>query len=110
MLAKKYKIKSSKEFQKIYKHSRKLNSNLLFVKFATNNYDISRFGVVVSRKVSSLAVKRNKIKRQIFSVLRDIVKQFNKSYDIILIARKKISQVNYQEIKKDIIRLLKNIK
>ncbi|MBI5306050.1 ribonuclease P protein component [Candidatus Wolfebacteria bacterium] len=51
-------------------------SDFFIVRFSANSLDFSRFGAVISKKVSKFAVKRNKIKRIIFDFIR-----LNKIYE-----------------------------
>ena len=75
-----------------------------------NKFTHPRFGVVVSKKVSLKAVKRNKLKRQVNHILRNELKKFSKSYDIIFIATKKISSAKFSQISEDIEKTIKKIK
>lgn len=109
VLAKKFRIQSTREFKRIYKFSKKINTDFFVVRFIANRFENPRFGIVISKKISLLATKRNKIKRQINNILYQSIESFKKSYDIVLITRKKIAQATYQEIEKDIEQLLGKI-
>lgn len=62
---------------------RVLNSSKGPIKYVKNDLGFNRFSVVVSKKVSKLAVVRNRIKRKIY----DQVKDFPGSHDIIIYAK-----------------------
>jgi len=68
MLAKKYKLPIQSFLAKKPKVTGK--TNFFMVRQLPNNFDYSRFGVVISKKVSASAVVRNKIKRIIFDFIR----------------------------------------
>lgn len=97
-------LKKKKDFNKAYK-GKTIAGKLIFLKAQKNNLDVSRFGFVVSSKISKKAVIRNKIKRR----LREIVKDFKKGFDIIIIVKPEIINKTYQEIKNDFENVIKNI-
>ncbi len=59
-----------KDFQKVFKKGKGIKENFLTFKWAVNNLKVSRFGFVVSRKVSKKATLRNKIKRKLREKVR----------------------------------------
>lgn len=97
-------LKKKKDFNKAYK-GKTIAGKLIFLKAQKNNLDVSRFGFVVSSKISKKAVIRNKIKRR----LREVVKDFKKGFDIIIIVKPEIINKTYQEIKSDFKNVIKNI-
>ncbi len=109
VLAKKNRLKNSREFKKVYSFGKKINANYFFVKYSKNSLNVARFGIVVSRKISVKAVQRNKIKRRVCSIIRDLLKDYNKSYDIVLISRKNIIKASFKDIQEDIRKILLNI-
>ena len=94
-----------KDFKQAHK-GKTIAGKLIFLKVQKNNLDVSRFGFVVSLKISKKAVIRNKIKRS----LREVVKDFKiKGFDIIIMVKPEIVDKTYQEIKKDFENIIKNI-
>lgn len=84
-------------------------SALLSVKSVKNNLPQSRFGFVVSTKVSKKAVERNRIKRR----LRDITRKspdIKIGFDVIIIVSPLANRAKYQIIKEDLMSLLKKLK
>ncbi len=69
MLGKENRLRRKKDFEEIFKKGRSFKESFLVLKILKNNLKVSRFGFVVSQKVSKKAVVRNKIKRR----LREIV-------------------------------------
>ena len=59
----------------------------------------TRFGISVSKKIGN-AVIRNRIKRRIKGILKDLNVKSN--IEFILIAKKEINDMNYQELKYDL--------
>jgi ribonuclease P protein component len=80
---------------------RKYFSPLFQVKISENKEEKARFGFIVSKKIDKRAVVRNKTKR----VLREAVKIFIDKLlgkDIIIIARKKLSFKEKDEVVKEL--------
>lgn len=71
-------------------------------KIAENNFKFSRFGVVISKKVSPKAVIRNKIKRIIFNFVR--IKKFNlnSGKDILIIVYPETAKLKKEDIEKEL--------
>jgi len=69
-----------------------------------------RVGYTVSKKVSKLAVKRNKTKRRLREVFRKIAHQYcQNNYDYVIIARPQIIECEFSAIKRDLEFCLKNL-
>lgn len=90
----------NKDFDIVFKKGKTKAGKLVFLKILKNNLGINRFGIVVSTKISKKAVVRNKIKRRI----REIIRQINIKigFDIVIVAKQEIIDKNYQEIKNDL--------
>ncbi|MDD3305294.1 MAG: ribonuclease P protein component [Bacilli bacterium] len=100
-------IKKTQEFEKIIKN-RQYYSNSFYViyiiKKAEENY---RFGISIPKKIGN-SVLRNKIKRQIKSIINQNV-FFNKDFDYVIIVRKEILKLNYEEKKENLEKLFRKI-
>ena len=62
MLKKENRLKKKKDFERIYKKGRGFKGDSLFLKILENKEELTRIGIVVSKKVSKKAVQRNKLK------------------------------------------------
>ena len=110
MLSREYKLKRDKDFKSVFKQGRYYRSNFIGIKFLKNNLKFNRFAFVVGLKISKKAVIRNKIRRQLEEIIRLNFDQVKISFNLILLPEKGIINKNYQEIKKELINLLKKIK
>jgi len=110
MLPKKYRLIGEKDFEKVFKAHQGQRGKVLGIKFAKNNLGNSRFGFVVSKKVSLKATIRNKIKRQVREIIQLNLKNIEKGLDIVIICHPEIANKNYQEIEKEILQIVKKIK
>jgi ribonuclease P protein component len=61
------------------------------VKTRDNDLGFSRFAVVISKKVSPLAVARNRIKRQILAAVSKNLNRFGSSQDWVFIVGKEFN-------------------
>lgn len=97
----------SKDFKEIRKGGRFFNEQFLSLIKAENNLNQSRFGFVVSQKISKKAVIRNKIKRRLREIIRNNLDKIKKNYNVIFIAKKGIEEKEFKEIKEITEQLLK---
>ena len=79
-----------------------VRSEYFTVKSRPNDLGFSRFGTVISRKVSKSAVKRNKIKRIIFNFIRLNKLHLKPGRDVLIIVSPKVAQITKTEIEEKI--------
>ena len=100
-------IKKRSEFIKSNKFSEKINSQFFIIqKIETNKIShFPRFGFTITKKIGS-AIVRNKIKRRLKSIIRDLLKYkdkyFNLSFNYILICKKEIVKVSYNDLENEL--------
>lgn len=92
---------------KTLKKGKKIEQNLFRVKFLPSRAANSRFSVIVSTKVATKAVARNRIRRQIFEIIRLNQGVTKGTFDIVLISKAKITEAKFENIKDTIIKILK---
>ncbi|MFB4163641.1 ribonuclease P protein component [Alteribacillus sp. JSM 102045] len=99
-MKKEYRIKKNHEFSRIFEKGTSY-ANRQFVVYVLHKPDQPHFraGLTVSKKMGN-AVTRNRIKRHLREVLRDIGDQLKGENDYIIIARKPVITMSYDEIKK----------
>lgn len=91
-------LKKDKEFDKVFKNGRSSFSKILGIKAAINGSGTSRFGILVSNKISKKAVERNRIKRQIREVIRLELKKIKPGFDVVIITLPAVFGQSYREI------------
>ena len=109
MLKKINRLTKQKDFDHIYKTGKSSFSATMGIKISRNELKNYRFGIVVSTKVSKKAVERNKIKRQIRTIIKEKQYKTDNNYDIIIITLPTIKGKKYNEIKKDLNHLFKKV-
>ena len=103
-MKKKYIIRKNEEIQKIVKKSKKIVSKYFIIYFKENDYLYNRYCVSVSKKIGKAHV-RNLYKRRIKDIL--IKNDINNSIDYVIILRNAILNVSYEDIKYELLKVLK---
>ena len=100
-------IKKRSEFIRSNKFSKKINtSNFIIQKLELNEIQkIPHFGFTITKKIGS-AIVRNKIKRRLKSIIRELLKYRDKYFDLsfnyILICKKEIVKVSYDDLENEL--------
>jgi len=112
MLAKLNRLIKKKDFDKVFKNGGKysLPGVRIYLKVDNNNLKESRFGFIVSKKVSKKSVVRNKIKRWLRWVVRMNLMKIKKGIDVIIIVLPGFEENDFQTTKKDMINLCRKAK
>lgn len=106
MLPLENRLKKEKEFEAVFKGGRTLKGKNVFLRYLINGTDKTKVGFVVSKKISKLAVERNKIKRRMREIVRLKKKEIKDGLSIIIISLPQIKSEGYKEIKEDLESLL----
>jgi len=107
MLPFQYRLKKDRDFKLVFKKGKTLGNKFLFLNLRRNNSEFNKFGFVVGLKISKKAVIRNKIKRQLREIIKKNLIKIKSSFDIVIVARPKITEKNYQEMKEKLEELIK---
>jgi len=98
MLPKVNRLKRKKDFERVFKEGRGVKESFLFFKWVPNKLRVSRFGFIVSKKVSKKATLRNKIKRRLREIIRMRILKIKKGIDGIFIASQGLTEKDYKEL------------
>lgn len=110
MLKKIYRITKKKEFDLVFSQGKSRQTEELGVKLLTNNLTFNRFGVIISNKVSKLAVTRNLVKRRLRAILSSLSPNLKIGYDIVVVTRAGVVKLSSQEMCDRLITLFKSAK
>lgn len=102
MLPKLFRLTKEKDFNRVYKKGKFFAQDFLMCKIAENNFDFSRFGIVVGTKISKRANKRNLIRRRLREAIRLKIKDIKKGFDVVMMVRPEILNKDYREIDKKV--------
>ncbi|HNY36214.1 MAG TPA: ribonuclease P protein component [Candidatus Pacearchaeota archaeon] len=106
MLPKENRLKKEKEFEAVFKGGRTLKGKYVFLRYLINGTDKTRIGFVVSKKISKLAVVRNKVKRRMRDIVRLKRNKLKEGLSIVVVSLPSITKMTYKEIKEDLENLL----
>ncbi len=100
MLPEENRLKKDRDFEKVFKEGKGFKEDFLFLKIKKNNLKISRFGFVVSQKISKKAIIRNKIKRRLSELVKFKLKEVKKGIDVLIIAIPGLETKDFWETEK----------
>lgn len=107
MLSKQHRLTKDNDFESVFKKGKNLDSEFLFLKLRKNGSEISRFGFILSKKISKNAAVRNKIKRRLREIIRKELGNIKSGFDIVIVAKPKIVGKDYLEIREEVGGLIK---
>ena len=99
MLAKANRLRQERDFKGVAQKGKAVFSPSLSLKLIRNNSDVSRFGIIVSTKVSKKAVLRNRLKRRLREIIRLNLPQLKKGFDIMVLTRAAAKDFEYLQLK-----------
>jgi len=94
-------IRKRSDFQAIYQGGSRVHLKSFIVLVNRNHQGRARLGITVSKKVGN-SVKRNRIKRLVREFFRLNRDRLPLSADIVVIARKGISLLNYHAVRSEL--------
>ena len=100
-------IRKNKEFERIFLKGDRLQDQYLKLILLKNEFGYSRIAIIVKRKYGK-AYLRNKIKRRIREIFRLNKDKFPASTDIVIIPKKRAQELNYWQLKDNLLSLIKN--
>ena len=104
-MKKTYRVKSDKDFQAIFSKGTSVANRKFVVYQLEKNQGHYRVGLSVSKKLGN-AVTRNSIKRKIRHVIMELSPNLL-NQDFVIIARKGVEKLDYHEVKKNLLHVLK---
>ncbi|NTW61155.1 ribonuclease P protein component [Candidatus Saccharibacteria bacterium] len=93
----------------VYKNGEAVRSHLFTIKYIQNpRRKKSRIAIVISKKVVKGAVKRNRIRRRIYEIIRLRLPHFTTVYDVALIAiSSELLNISHHDLSQQIDELLR---
>ena len=101
MLSKKYRFHSRGGVRYVYQKGKTIRSPKMSLVFAENTRGFTRVAVVVSKKVEKSAVKRNRIRRRIYEIIRKNFELLPKKVDYIFVVfTNEVATMPFNELEK----------
>ena len=101
-------VKENYEFRRIYRKGKSAVSPQLVIYCQRNRRGHSRLGVSVSTKLGC-AVVRNRVRRRIREIYRLNKAKMLPGYDLIVVARVRAVETDYQKLARPYLRLLEQL-
>lgn len=101
-------VKENYEFRRIYRKGKSAVSPQLVIYCQRNRWGHSRLGVSVSTKLGC-AVVRNRVRRRIREIYRLNKAKMLPGYDLIVVARVRAVETDYQKLDRTYLRLLEQL-
>lgn len=101
-------VKENYEFRRIYRKGKSAVSPQLVIYCQRNRRGHSRLGVSVSTKLGC-AVVRNRVRRRIRDIYRLNKAKMLPGYDLIVVARVRAVETDYQKLDRTYLRLLEQL-
>ena len=101
-------VKENYEFRRIYRKGKSAVSPQLVIYCQRNRRGHSRLGVFVSTKLGC-AVVRNRVRRRIREIYRLNKAKMLPGYDLIVVARVRAVETDYQKLDRTYLRLLEQL-
>ena len=98
MLPRKHRLTQDKDFKRVFKKGRFFIVKFINLRIVENNFEISRFGFIISKKNFKKAVDRNKIKRRLRDTIHSRLEKIKPGFDVVVMVRREIGNKSYQEI------------
>ena len=105
-MKKRFRVKKEKDFSAIFKKGERFANRKFVIYRLENNEQHFRVGLSVSKKLGN-AVTRNQIKRRIRHILIEHKNQLVENVDFVVIARKGVEILDYAEMGKNLLHVLK---
>ncbi|NLW42150.1 MAG: ribonuclease P protein component [Tissierellia bacterium] len=91
-------VKSYFDFKKAYEKGKSFGNRNLILYIRKNDLDHTRIGITVSKKTGN-AVVRNKIRRRIKEIYREVAPNLKEGFDLIFVVRRNVPGISFKELK-----------
>ena len=98
MIPKKNRLNKEKDIEYVLKKGQIKFSPILNIKYLPAETKVSRFCIIISKKISLKAVVRNRSKRQISASLQDLIENIKKPVDVVILTKPAITITEQKDI------------
>ncbi|MGB9661951.1 MAG: ribonuclease P protein component [Moorellaceae bacterium] len=102
-------IRRTADFLRVYRQGRRAGSENLTLLWRPNGLKVTRFGFSVSKKIGR-AVTRNRSRRLLREVCRRHLHLFRPGFDVVVVAKAGIRELNYRELEEEVLSLSRKAK
>ena len=98
-------LRKRAEYLRIQSKGKKAKSKYFLISVVENNFECSRIGVTITKKIDKRAARRNRLRRRVKEVFRKFNSKFELNADIVVVGLKNSTEVDFTQIKKDLVYL-----
>jgi len=111
MISKKYRFHGHGSLNYVHRNGQGERTKYMAIKYTKNERrNHPRFSVIISKKVFKSAVKRNRVRRRVFEIIRHEIKDDSPNLDVVfLLYSPEILDMPHEKLKSEITGLLKAI-
>jgi len=102
MLNKKNRISNRQLIEKLFEKGRLYKNTYFIFRFLPSTEPVSKFAIIVSKKVSEKAVERNQLRRQVSEAIRLNTSILKTNIVSLVIMKSNVEKANYEELNKGI--------
>ena len=106
-LSKAIRLKHWQAFQAVYQQGKRYRGDYLMLRvLAQPHLPVCQFGIAVSKKVSKKAVLRNRLKRQLRSLIRFFLPQLQPGWQVVIVVLPRAVTCKYEHFLRELEQLL----
>ena len=106
MLKRINRLRKRYQYQYIYKSGSFISEKAVTLHYVTSKTKCIKVGFAVTKKIGG-AIKRNLIRRRLREIIRKHLINLKQNYNIIIVAKESILDVDFENLSKQIVNLLK---
>lgn len=106
MIPKNNRLAAKKDFTRVFAKGRLFRSQGVSLKVCRNGLEVSRFGFVVSNKVSKKAVVRNKIRRRLRVSVGRRLSDITTGFDVAVLVFREVLDLDFKAVDSSVEKLL----
>lgn len=101
-------LRYKSDFDRVFKHQKKIRCEIGMLRFAPNNLDIARIAIIASKRNVRLAIVRNRLRRLVKETFRHQQSSL-RGLDLVFVAHREASTANQIEINRCLNKLFKRL-
>lgn len=102
-------LRKKKEIEQVFLSNKSAQSKVINIRFLKNKNSLFRLCIIVSKKVNRKSTTRNKIRRQIRSVINNEIDKLKPGLDLVIITHPPIISADYKRIESQTKGLLRKL-
>jgi ribonuclease P protein component len=107
MLPKENRLILKSDFDQVKNKGLKFQSNFFGLLVYPTSSQFSRFGFLISTRLSKRAVKRNLARRRLRQIIRELLPDINPGFDVVFLGKKALLETNQDEVEQEVKRVFK---